>query len=133
MFSIPFSLPDAYGGMADADGILGFDGNTLRLEFQVKDAIFGIVKSGVKEIELDVSEVASIQFKRKVFRGQILLRSHSVNAVSEIPGQKGGELKITVKKRYCDDAEELISNLRLAVTEARLKALDEKAQKNFEK
>ena len=133
MYSIPFSLPDAYGGMAEADGILQFDGIAILLEFQVKDAIFGVIKSEVKRVTLHADDIAAVQFKRKVFKGQITLRSHTVNAISEVPGQKGGEVKISIKKKYCEDAEELISALRLAVTEAKVSALNKRDQKNFER
>lgn len=133
MYSIPFSLPDAYGGMAEADGILQFDGISLLLEFQVKDAIFGVIKSEVKKIALNADDIAAVQFKRKVFKGLITLRSHTVNAISDVPGQKGGEVRITIKKKYCEDAEELISALRLAVTEAKVSALNRRDAKSFDR
>ena len=132
MISIPFSLPDAYGGMAEADGILRLNEDSLLFEFQVKDAFFGVVKSDVKSIILNVADIAAIDYKRSIFRGLIYLRSHSVNTVSEIPGHKGGEVRMSIKRKYCDDAEELISSLRLAISEAKLKSLDEQARKNLE-
>lgn len=123
MFSLPVSLPEVYGGFAEAHGIIRFDGVQLTLEFEIQDGVFGVVKSGVKEIRLPVSEIAAITFKRKTFRALIVLRCHRVKSVEKIPGQKGGEFRIQVKRAHRDEAEAFASALRLAVAEARLDAL----------
>ena len=124
MYSIPFTFPDTYGGLAEADGIARFDGHSLILEFQVKDAVFGLVKSEVKEVMLPIDEIANIDFKRGKFRGQITIRTHSVSAVEEIPEQKGGEFVISIKRKHRDEGEEFASAVRLRVSEAKLKRLE---------
>lgn len=123
LFSIPISLPDVYGGLAEAYGIVRFDGTQLSIEFEIQDGVFGVVKSGVREVILPIADIAAITFKRSTFRASIIVRCHSVKSVERIPGQKGGEVKINVKRAYRDEAAEFASALRLAVSEARLNAL----------
>ncbi len=122
LYSIPFSFPEAYGGLAEADGIARFDGKTLTLEFQVKDAVFGVVKSAVKEVILPIEQIAAVSFKRKTFRALIDIRSHKVH--HELPVQKGGEFTIVIKRKYREEGEEFASVLRLGVSEAALKRLE---------
>lgn len=123
MLSVPFSLPDTYGGLAEAHGIIRLEGTYLTLEFEVRDGVFGIVKSGVKVVALQAAEIAAISFKRSAFRATITLRCHSVRSVEGIPSQKAGEFRISIKRAYRDEAEQLASALRLAISEARLNAI----------
>lgn len=44
MHTVPFSISDAYEGLADVDGLARFEADVLTLEFQTKDAFFGIIK-----------------------------------------------------------------------------------------
>ncbi|MGE3802090.1 MAG: hypothetical protein AB7H80_13805 [Candidatus Kapaibacterium sp.] len=123
LYSIPFSFPETYGGLAETDGIARFDGQHLTLEFQVRDAVFGVVKSEVKEILLPVEEIASVHYKRGRFSGRLSIRSHKI--VQEIPVQKGGEFILSFKRRHRDEGEEFASILQLRVSEAKLKRLEE--------
>ena len=130
MYSIPFSFPDAYSGFAEADGVARFDGHCLILEYQIKDAVFGMVKSEVKKVIIPVGEIAAIKFKRSTFRATIDLRTHCIEIVEEIPGQKGGEFMLSLKRKHREEGEEFASALRLGVSEARLRALEEDHQRD---
>lgn len=125
MISIPFYLSDAYGGLAEADGTARFDGRVLSLEFIIKDAMFGVVTSAVKKVLLNPDDISSIHFKKSIFKGTIAVQAHSVESVSAVPGQKGGEVKLSIKRRHCPEAEEFVSTLRLAVSQSRLRRLEE--------
>ena len=46
MDSIPVRFPEIYEGFADAEGVLRISSDALTLEFQVKDNILGVMKSG---------------------------------------------------------------------------------------
>ena len=123
LYSISFSFPETYGGLAEADGIARFDGRNLIVQFEIRDIVFGVVTSGVQEIILPVEEIATVHFKRGWFGGRISIRSHRV--VEEIPQQRGGEFTLIVKRKHRDEGEEFVSALKLGVSEAMLRRLEE--------
>jgi hypothetical protein len=54
LYQVPVRC-EAYGGFGETHGVLRFDGRSLRLDWQTKDSVFGVVKSGAQQLEVPLS------------------------------------------------------------------------------
>lgn len=57
MSSLPFKA-SAYDGWADVEGLVSVEKDSLVLELETKDGLFGVLRSGVKEVRLAFSDLA---------------------------------------------------------------------------
>ncbi len=129
MYTLPFSISDAYEGLADVDGLARFENDLLTLEFETKDAFFGIVKSGVQTIEIALSDLASVTFKKSMIRATLKLQVRSMALLEDLPGTKGGEVKLRFARKYRDEAQSLSSSLQLRLSERKLALMDEEMRR----
>lgn len=125
MLTIPFSISDAYEGMAEVDGLIRLEADRLTLEFQTKDAFFGVVKSDVKHVEITLSDLMAVAFKKRMFWATLQLRVRSMALIEAVPGARRGEIKLRFARKHRDEAHTLASNLHLRLSEHRLAELDD--------
>ena len=68
MDSIPVRFPQIYEGFANAEGVLSISSDALTLEFQVKDNILGVMKSGVRTAVIPFDRIDEVDFRSNLFR-----------------------------------------------------------------
>jgi hypothetical protein len=122
--SIPFTLPEIYHGLAEGHGRLHVGEEGLRLEYRVKDAVFGLLKSRVKEVFIPWTEIWEFEFKDGWFRRRFIIHSHSLELVSEFPGADDGRIVLRLRKVSRDYIRELHSHIMLRRSEHRLSEID---------
>ncbi|MGK7371566.1 MAG: hypothetical protein ACNS64_15250 [Candidatus Halalkalibacterium sp. M3_1C_030] len=122
--TVPFTIPEINSGFQQAEGLLKLGKDQLELEFEVKDAILGVIKSGVKEAEIPFSDLKSINFKKGWFSTKIILEGNSMKAFRDLPGTELATCTLKVKRKHRDDAESLISKARLKLSEYKLDQFD---------
>jgi hypothetical protein len=115
-YCIPYKIPDLYGGFGEAHGTLTFDGRELRLEFQTQDSMFGIVKSSVRTVLVDLPSIAAMEIRKGVFRSSMLLRLTSYRMATTIPTNKNGEIRLTIAKKHFPELQSLQTEVRSALT-----------------
>ena len=125
---VPFQTDKAYGGFAEVKGQLRFEGDELIVEFQVKDSLFGALKSDVKELGLPLSALEDLAFKKGWFGHRLTIRTRSMADLGDFPGADGTELVVKVAKKDGDTARDLASHVLLLLSEERLRRLDEEAR-----
>ena len=129
MHTIPFSISDAYEGLADVEGLVQFEADVLTLEFEAKDAFFGVVKSGVKEVRLALTDLVSVDFSKNMFRATLKLRVRSMKLFEEIPGAKRGEVRLRFSRKHRDEAHSLASALQLRLSKRKLELMDDEMRR----
>lgn len=123
---LPFTLGEVYGGFAEGGGLMYVARDTMILEFQVKDAIFGVVKSKPKRLQIPFREIIAIEYKRTMFISRIIFRLTSLQYMSDIPGDnKGGDVKLRIKRKDKEMARNLVSHINLRMSEIRLDMMDD--------
>ncbi|HKL17364.1 MAG TPA: hypothetical protein VJ905_00275 [Halalkalibaculum sp.] len=122
--TVPFIIPEINSGFQQAEGLLKLAKEQLELEFEVKDAILGLIKSGVKEAVIPFSELKSIEIKKGWFSTKIILEGTSMKTFNELPGSELATCTLKVKRKHRDDAESLISQARLQLSEYKLDQFD---------
>ena len=89
--SVPFKIDDNFSQVA---GVAKFSGAGIVLEFESK--LFGIIKSGVKEVRIALDEILDVKLKKGVFKrgARIEIRLQSFTKLNEVPNRDG---RITLK------------------------------------
>ena len=122
--SLPFEIPDVNHGFVEVKGLLHFKNDKLILEFDQKDSFVGILKSGVKAVEVPFSEVDSLRIYRKWFRTTVEILGKSMKIFEEIPGSNQGRVLLKIKSKDRELAENVISSARVRLSEYKLDELD---------
>lgn len=122
--SLPFSFANVYEGFAKAQGILRVDENALTLEFEIKDNLFGVLKSGIKEVIIPIQYIESVTLNKSWLRTALIVRVQSLKILSHIPKHNQGQLWLYISWKDRDIASKFASFLRLKISENQLKLLD---------
>jgi hypothetical protein len=109
--SVPFKIDDNFSQVA---GVAKFSGAGIVLEFESK--LFGIIKSGVKEVRIALDEILDVKFKKGLLRrgARIEIRLKSFAKLNEVPNR---DARITLKlqrddfERGAEAVERLQKNL----------------------
>ncbi len=123
--SLPFTLREVYKGFAEGRGVLRANPDGLILEFQVKDALFGLLSSGVKEVGIRIDEIASIDLRKGWIRTTVIIRAVSLKTLCDVFGNEGAEIALRVSRKDRALAEELVSMLNLRICAQDLKKMED--------
>ena len=96
---LPFTIDNDNTGLTEVEGILHPEEEGLRVEWQMKDAIFGVVKGKAKSINIPYGEVGDAVFKSSFWGTSLTLRLNSLEIASQVPLSKAGRIKLKVKRR----------------------------------
>ena len=118
--AVPFTVDDVYEGFAEIDGLLGLDENSLKLDYQTRDSIFGVVKSAIKNIRINYSEILSIEFKKGMFSSKIIITTSTFISDKIFPKAQGNEFILKIKSKHKVMASQLVSLINLRQSEQRL-------------
>jgi len=119
--SIPFKITDTFEGLAECEGILRVYDETLTLEYQQKDAMLGVFKSGVKKVEVSMRDIEEVDFKKSIFGNTMTIRFATMQATGDLPRSDASEVKVSIARKYVDKALSFVSQLKLGVAEYRLR------------
>ncbi len=119
--SVPFKIANAYGGLADCNGLARATDDGLLLEFEAKDGFFGVLKSGVKSLVIAWSELANLRLRKGWFGTRLHLTVHSLRTLQEVPGAEACEVSLRVARRNRAVAEELAMNVNFRLCERELR------------
>lgn len=122
--TIPFTIPEISHGFQEASGLMKLTKAGLELEFEVKDAILGVIKSGIKNVMIPYSDLESIEYRKGWFSSKIILNGTSMRVFEEVPGTDVATCTIKVKRKHRDEAQSLVSHARLQLSEYKLDQLD---------
>ena len=124
MLHVPFRIPSLYADLAEAEGIVSIERDALSLEIQTKDAIVGIIKSSVREINIPFSELREVLFESRWFSSQLIVRGRKMSVLSKIPGCERGELILKISKKHKVAAQNFVVEIGLKIQEANLKNIE---------
>ncbi len=106
--SLPFKIDGSQtGGFKIVDGIAKFSAAGIVIEFEAK--IFGIMKTGVKEVRVPLLEIETVEVRKKFFRHTLEIWLNNFKTLNEIPN-KNGRIVLQISK---DDRERAVEVKRL--------------------
>ena len=124
MDSIPVRFPEIYQGLADAEGVLRISSEALTLEYQVKDTLVGVVKSGVSTAVIPFDRIDEVDFRSNFFRTAINIRVSSMQIVGDMPGVKQGKVRLKIPRRYKREATEIAHEASIRSSQSKLDRLE---------
>ena len=113
MNTVPVALGDLYEGFASAHGLIRDEGDHLCIEFQVQDAVFGLIKSGIRQVRIPVADLASVTLERRWFglMTKLIIQVSSMEAVREIPGMAKGQCTLGIARKDRMAAAKFVDDL----------------------
>lgn len=100
------------GCVATCSGLLHCEGGQLRLEYQYADNFLGLIKSDVKQVEIRLADIHSIDLVEGVFRtNKIVIQAKDMQAVRAVPGMKQGRVELLIARADREAARDLIEAL----------------------
>jgi len=115
MSVVPVSLGSHYQGLAESSGLLRDEGGDLVLEYQSRDAVVGILKSGVREARIPRDMIASVTIETGWFGlgAKVVIQTTSMQPIADVPGMNRGRLVLAIAMENRPAAERLIAGLGL--------------------
>ena len=123
--SVPVTLEYSWGGFASNSGLLRLDGNALVLEFETKDGVLEVLKSGVQRVAVPLTEVDACRWKPGWFGGKIELSVRSMSLLNGIAGAAQGSVMFGVSRKNRDKACGFVANVELALAHRVVRAAEE--------
>ena len=123
--SVPVTLDSSWGGLASNSGLLCLEGDTLVLEFETKDGVLEVLKSGVKRFTVLLTEVEACRWHRGWFGGKIELSVRRMKVLDGIAGAGQGRVTLGVSRKDRDRAFGLVTNVELAMAHRVVRAAEE--------
>ena len=123
MRSLPFYMDDLNGGFMKLEGILSVEKGKLHFEFQKTDTILEAYKSELMTLEMDISELSMMEYKKGFFTSKLIIHSKKASTFKEFPGNQLTERVLKVKKKHREIAASISSNINLELSERRLNEL----------
>jgi len=108
---VTFTIPDIYNSLAQASGVAIIENNEFVLEYETKDSLFGIIKSGVKEIRVPLRDIARARLTRQFWSTKLTLQSHRLKTFEDFPGHKGGTIQLIFDREARAASERLAAVL----------------------
>jgi hypothetical protein len=122
MESLTFSLPDAYGGLADTHGIARIEGDDLVLEFS--STVLGLYQGGVREVRIPIEGLESAETKKRFFRYLLEIRAQSMRSFEGVPSVQAGILKLHVARNEKLAADLLANSIATRIATHHLRRID---------
>ena len=105
--TIPFKIEGTHGGFSIVNGMAKVSRAGVVLEFEAK--IFGMMKTGIKEVRVALNEIEEARTKRRFFRHTLEIWLNNFKTLSEIPN-KDGRIILQISK---DDRPRAVEAIRI--------------------
>ena len=123
--SVPVTLESSWAGLASNSGLLRLESNTLVLEFETKDDVLQVLKSGVKRVAVPLTEVETCRWKPGWFGGTIELSVRSLSLLNGIAGAAQGSVVLGISRKDRAKACGFVANVELALAHRVVRAAEE--------
>ncbi len=98
-------------GMTETSGMLCLEDGKLILEYQTVDAMLGLLKTGIKVIEIPVIELSSAQVEQKLWSADLVLQGKNMRVLGSVPGASQGKLRAKLDRKSITAANQLIGEI----------------------
>lgn len=113
---------DSINGFSEVSGSISFDEENLKFEFQ--NNFFGMVKGEVYDISIPFSQIEDIELVKKFFSRKIVISVNSLRNLDKLPLLEDYLIKISVKKKYIEKANEFVIKCNFNLGQFKLSKLE---------
>ena len=116
-FNIPIKFKDSYEGLAESSGLLSMDDNQLIIQFETKDAFLGVIKSGLKTIQIPLKNVIELGYKKSIFGNKITILVDDLSYIEEVPNRDNNQVTLIIERKHIETAIDFVRAIRLDQSE----------------
>ncbi|TVQ66364.1 MAG: hypothetical protein EA360_05880 [Balneolaceae bacterium] len=127
---LPIKQNELYAGLAELNGLVRMEKDSLVLEYNLKDDVLGMFNSELKVLKIPFHAIEDVIVKKKWFSARFDLYLNRLPNTDKTIDVKGNCLSFIIKKAELEKARSLRSTLMLRVSEERLRRIDEEEEKN---
>lgn len=110
--------------MKEVRGVLSIEGEEIMFEYKVYD-MMGTAISTLNKFSFDVRYLKDIHVKKGLFKTKLIIQSTKMVFLDPLPGSSQGRIALDIKRQDKNEAFSFSSKLNLALSERRLKEMDE--------
>lgn len=115
--SIPIKFRDSYEGFAESSGILSLRENHIIIQFETKDALFGLIKSGLKKVAIPLKHIEELAYKKSIFGNRVSIKVDDLSYLEDLPERSNNKVVLLIDRKNIDRAIDLIRAIRLDMSE----------------
>ncbi|MCB9069811.1 MAG: hypothetical protein H6629_18690 [Calditrichae bacterium] len=124
MSRIAFKIPSVYSDLGEGDGVLHLENDQILIEYQIKDAFIGVLKSNIQKVIVPLVDIHDIVFQSKLIHSKLILSTKKMSTLANIPGSEKGEIKLNIARSDKANAQQFVEDVMFRVSELRLKQMD---------
>ena len=122
--TVPFEITGVSHGLKEVTGLIKLHNEGFKLEYKLQDSFVGMITSDPKVTLIPYSNLEEITFKKGWFSGKIILEGNSMDAFNGLPGTEPGSRTLKIKRKDRDEAQKLVSQARMQLSEYRLNRME---------
>jgi hypothetical protein len=116
MNTVPFTLDNAWAGFGQGEGLLRDEGTHLCLEYQLTDAVVGVIKGGVKQVRVALKDLTSVTltqgwFGQKWAGVKIVIQATRMDVLQDLPGASQARIELGISAKDYKAAQKLVADL----------------------
>jgi len=97
--------------LTDTQGMISMGDEHLVIEYQTADSMVGLLKTGVKVMEIPFGEIAGARLEQKLWSTEFVLQGKSMRSLGKYSGAKRGSIRVKIARGSTNAANELIDQL----------------------
>ena len=117
---IPFTMPELFKGFGEGSGLLRVEETSLLLEYQVRDGVFGVIKTGIRQLRIPYSEMDGVTLHKRLTGRRLEIRTTTLTIPAAIPGNNRGSIFLSFRRRDKDRVDLAVSRMQLRIAEDKL-------------
>lgn len=125
MDSVPFHF-DTFGGFGEVQGLARLDEQGLELQFSTRDAMFGVLKTGMRSLRIPLDALMAVRYTAGWFwlLPAIELRVRDLSVLQGLPESEQGRVTLSLNFRDRHDGRAFAKDLDLMRAHRRIQQLD---------
>ncbi len=125
-FEISPTVSELTAGIIAIGGVLRYDASGITLEFRTTNSRMTV--SDVRTVTVPLTDLASVQYHRRLVTARLVLSGVRLDVFREIPGTDDNRLELRISRRDRNVARRACWDLQVAVEDRKLRHLREESQ-----
>jgi hypothetical protein len=123
--TVPFSISELAGGLAEANGLASLTSEGVKLDWETSETLFGS-KMSKGSVTIPLDEIVAVELKRSwYFWYALQIQTESLDSVSAVPSSKQGKVSVTVSRSHFEEAKRFVVALNQTIMEQDIHLLDD--------
>lgn len=97
--------------LSETQGMVSADDEHVVIEYQTIDSMLGLIKTGVKVVEIPYSDISSARVEQKLWNTEFVLQGKNMRAIGNVPGASKGSMRVKISRGSTGAAAALVEDI----------------------